>query len=147
MGTMGSFPGSKARLGCDADHIPHLVPRSTMSRSYTSSTPWHLYGVAGQLYFTRHFIGLLWTSNQPVAKASTYAGQQTAERQGQTPMLEAGFKPTISASKRSRPTHQTARPLGLGSSLVFYVISFNCIHGYNNEIIISTYLDTQINYV
>jgi hypothetical protein len=28
MGTGGSFPGGKARSGRDADHSPHLVPRS-----------------------------------------------------------------------------------------------------------------------
>jgi hypothetical protein len=32
-------PGGKSRLGRDADHSPHLVPRSRMSRSYTSSPP------------------------------------------------------------------------------------------------------------
>jgi hypothetical protein len=35
-GTGGPFPGAQARPGRDADHSPHLVPRSTMSRSYTS---------------------------------------------------------------------------------------------------------------
>jgi hypothetical protein len=39
MGTGGPFPGAKARPGRDADHSPHLVPRSRMSRSYTSSRP------------------------------------------------------------------------------------------------------------
>jgi hypothetical protein len=38
-GTEGSFPKGKARPGRDADHSPHLVPRSRMSRSYTSSPP------------------------------------------------------------------------------------------------------------
>jgi hypothetical protein len=38
-GYRGSFPGGKARLGRDADHSPHLVPRWRMSRSYTSSPP------------------------------------------------------------------------------------------------------------
>jgi hypothetical protein len=28
MGTGGPFPGGKARPGRDADHSPHLVPRS-----------------------------------------------------------------------------------------------------------------------
>jgi hypothetical protein len=28
MGTGGPFPGGKARSGRDADHSPHLVPRS-----------------------------------------------------------------------------------------------------------------------
>jgi hypothetical protein len=39
MGTGGPFPGAKARPGRDADHSPHLVSRSRMSRSYTSSPP------------------------------------------------------------------------------------------------------------
>jgi hypothetical protein len=39
MGTGGPFPGGKARSGHDADHSLHLVPRSWMSRSYTSSPP------------------------------------------------------------------------------------------------------------
>jgi hypothetical protein len=38
-------PGVKARPGRDADHSPHLVPRSRMSRSYTSSPPKRLHGV------------------------------------------------------------------------------------------------------
>jgi hypothetical protein len=53
-GTGGPFPGHKARAGRDADHLPHLLPRPFMSRSYTSSPPpqtppWR---VAGLLYFT-----------------------------------------------------------------------------------------------
>jgi hypothetical protein len=34
MGTGGPFPGGKARPGRDADHSPHVMPRSRMSRSY-----------------------------------------------------------------------------------------------------------------
>jgi hypothetical protein len=45
MGTGGPFPGGKARLGRDGDHSPHLVPRSRMSRSYTSSPTKRLRGV------------------------------------------------------------------------------------------------------
>jgi hypothetical protein len=37
MGTGGPFPGAKAWPGRDADHSPHLVPRSRKSRSYISS--------------------------------------------------------------------------------------------------------------
>jgi hypothetical protein len=33
------FPGSKAWPGRDADHSPHLLPRSRMSRSYISFPP------------------------------------------------------------------------------------------------------------
>jgi hypothetical protein len=43
-GYRGSFPGGKARPGRDVEHSPHLIPRSRMSRSYTSSSPWSLHG-------------------------------------------------------------------------------------------------------
>jgi hypothetical protein len=39
MGTGGPIPGTKERPGSDADHSPHLMPWSRMSRSYTSSHP------------------------------------------------------------------------------------------------------------
>jgi hypothetical protein len=45
MGTGVLSPGVKARPGRDADHSPHLVPRSWMSRSYTSSPPKRLHDV------------------------------------------------------------------------------------------------------
>jgi hypothetical protein len=51
MGTGGPLPGSKAWTGRDADYSPHLVPRSWMSRRYTSCPSWCLHGVAGHLYF------------------------------------------------------------------------------------------------
>jgi hypothetical protein len=54
MGTWGLFPGSKTRPGRDADHSPHLVQRSRMSRMYISSPPWRQHGVAGQLYLTEN---------------------------------------------------------------------------------------------
>jgi hypothetical protein len=42
----GPFPRAKARSGHDADYSPpHLVPRSRMSRLYTSSPPKRLRGV------------------------------------------------------------------------------------------------------
>jgi hypothetical protein len=45
MGTGGPYLGGKARPGRDADHSPNLVPRSWMSRNYTSSPPKRLHGV------------------------------------------------------------------------------------------------------
>jgi hypothetical protein len=46
VGTGGPFPGAKARPGRDTDHsLPHLVPRSRMSRSYTSCQAKRLRGV------------------------------------------------------------------------------------------------------
>jgi hypothetical protein len=43
----GAFPGDKVRPGRDADHTHHLVPKSRMSRSYISSSPWRLNGDSG----------------------------------------------------------------------------------------------------
>jgi hypothetical protein len=40
----GSFYAAKARPGRDADHSRYLVPRSRMSRSYTSSPPKRVVG-------------------------------------------------------------------------------------------------------
>jgi hypothetical protein len=52
-GYRGPFPGGKALPGRDADHSPHLVLRSWMSRSYISSPPQApLRRVAGLLFFT-----------------------------------------------------------------------------------------------
>jgi hypothetical protein len=51
-------------------------------------------------------------------KASTHTGQHSTERQRQTSMPWAWFEPTISATKRSRPTPQTTRPLGQS---IFYM--------------------------
>jgi hypothetical protein len=45
MGTLGSFPGGRARPGRDLTTHPHLVPRLRMSRSYTSCPPMCLHGV------------------------------------------------------------------------------------------------------
>jgi hypothetical protein len=48
-------PGVKARPGRDADHSLHLVPRSWMSRSYTSSPPKRLHGVRRDCFIKRSF--------------------------------------------------------------------------------------------
>jgi hypothetical protein len=51
MSTGGSFLPGKARPGRDADHSPHLVPRLSMSRSYTSPPHMPSWRVAGSLCF------------------------------------------------------------------------------------------------
>jgi hypothetical protein len=53
MGTWvgGPFPGVKARPVRDADHSPHVVPRSLMSRSYTSSPPCASIGVLWDCFY------------------------------------------------------------------------------------------------
>jgi hypothetical protein len=51
MGTGGPFPGVKTRPGRDADHSPHLVLRSKLSRSCTSSSlPCRLHGGGGTAF-------------------------------------------------------------------------------------------------
>jgi hypothetical protein len=73
MGTGGPFPGGKARPGHDADHSPHLVPRSRISRSYNSSPSCHLHGGSGQLYFCYYYSYKLvkkWCKNHILVQAS-----------------------------------------------------------------------------
>jgi hypothetical protein len=52
------LPGVKSGRGVKLTAHPHLVSRSRMSRSCSTSPPWRLYGVAGQFYllFTLHVI-------------------------------------------------------------------------------------------
>jgi hypothetical protein len=55
--TMGNgcpFPGVKDGRGVTLTTHLHLVPWSSMSRSYIPSPPWHLHGVAGHFTFTLH---------------------------------------------------------------------------------------------
>jgi hypothetical protein len=54
------------RPGRDAEHSPHEVLRSRMSRSNISSHHLTLYGVAGQLYF------LTVTSNHNIDKRNSF---------------------------------------------------------------------------
>jgi hypothetical protein len=49
-------------------------------------------------------VGLLWMSDQPVAKASTYTRQQNTGTQKQTAMTRAGFERTSPVTKQLRPT-------------------------------------------
>jgi hypothetical protein len=53
------------------------------------------------LILLRHLVRLLWSSDQPVAKASTYTGQHNTVRRGRTFMPLAGFDP-----RSQRPSNQ-----------------------------------------
>jgi hypothetical protein len=52
-------------------------------------------------------------------KASTYTGQHNAETQRQTPMHRVVFEPTVSVTKPSRSTPQSARPLWPSTKSLF----------------------------
>jgi hypothetical protein len=52
VGTVCPFPGGKSRQWRDADHLPHPMPRSGMSRSKSPLPLVACMVVAGQLYFT-----------------------------------------------------------------------------------------------
>jgi hypothetical protein len=71
----------------------------------------------------RHTVGLLWTSDQSVAKASTYKGQHSTESQRQTFKPRAGFEPKIPITKRPRPTPYTAWTPG---TTLFLILSKYC---------------------
>jgi hypothetical protein len=67
MGTGGPFPGAKTRPRRDADHSPHLVPSSRMSRSYTSSPPSAFVACSGTAFA---FSVLTCTIRPPVVRGS-----------------------------------------------------------------------------
>jgi hypothetical protein len=63
-----------------------------------------------------HTLGrLLWTCDQPVAKASTYTGQKNIETQRQPTKPRGGFEPTIPVNKRPRPTSLDRAAAGTGN--------------------------------
>jgi hypothetical protein len=51
IGTEGPFPGGKELPGHDADHSPHLLPKSRMSRCCISSPQKPSWRAVGLLYF------------------------------------------------------------------------------------------------
>jgi hypothetical protein len=68
----GFFLAGKAQPGRQADHSSHLVSRSRMSRSYTSSYPWCLHGGSGKdfalfyvLYGNRKFVAMFTRASSP----------------------------------------------------------------------------------
>jgi hypothetical protein len=46
-----------------------------------------------------HSAGLVWTSDQPIAKVSTYIGQHNTEKQRQTSTPQVRFEPTTPVTK------------------------------------------------
>jgi hypothetical protein len=96
-------------------------------------------GVSGALFFLRtfltaevfpnhsgfldhiqltHTVGLLWTSDQTVAEASTYTGQHNIEHKRQTTMPSAGFEPMTQAAADLRLRPRSYRALFLKSSIL-----------------------------
>jgi hypothetical protein len=63
----------------------------------------------------RHTVRLLWTSDQPVAEASTYTGQHNR----QTSMPRAGFKPATPATKRPQTYALDCAASGMDSWLEY----------------------------
>jgi hypothetical protein len=61
----------------------------------------------------KHTLGFLWTSDQPVAEASTYTGQHKHNRQ--TSMPRAGFEPETPATKRPQTYSLDRAATGIGA--------------------------------
>jgi hypothetical protein len=59
-------------------------------------------------------VGLLWTSDQPIAEASTYTGQHNIQTQ-QTSMPQVEFEPAIPATKRPQTCALDHAATGIGS--------------------------------
>jgi hypothetical protein len=60
-----------------------------------------------------HSVGLLWTSDQPVAEAATYTAHNKQRRRAS--MSSAGFEPAILASKRPQTYTLDNRAIGTDS--------------------------------
>jgi hypothetical protein len=71
-----------------------------------------LFGVSWSHTY-RHTVGLLWTSDQPVAEASTYTGQHKR----QTSMPRAGLEPATPATKRPQTYALDRAATGISISL------------------------------
>jgi hypothetical protein len=66
MGTGDSFPGVKRGRGVMLTTHPHLVPRFSMSRRYTSSPPMFLHGVTFHYPILEyHHSAFLYSTNKP----------------------------------------------------------------------------------
>jgi hypothetical protein len=65
MGSRGSFPGSNAQAGRDADHSPHLVPRPKMSKTCFPLPLSPCMAISGTvlLFIYFHFMTYLATAN------------------------------------------------------------------------------------
>jgi hypothetical protein len=74
MGTGCLSPGVKRGRGVTLNIHPQLVPKSRMSRSYTPSLPCAAVA-CNETALPLAFCRKKWTSDQPVAEASTYTGQ------------------------------------------------------------------------
>jgi hypothetical protein len=72
MGTGGPFPGGKARPGRDDDRPPLPVPRSWVSRSYTSSPPSASMACSGTALLFFIVQGVPFTATITISRASPF---------------------------------------------------------------------------
>jgi hypothetical protein len=73
-----------------------LNKMDTFFRTFLTAEVFHNHtGFLDHIHLT-HTVGLLWTSDQPIAEAYTYTGQHKR----QTSMPSAGFEPATPATKR-----------------------------------------------
>jgi hypothetical protein len=67
----------------------------------------------------KHTVGLIWTSDQPVAEASTYIGQHNVKHERKTSMPSAGFEPAIPATKRPQTYVFDSTATGIGAGIPY----------------------------
>jgi hypothetical protein len=96
-----------------ANTLHHFVCFTRTSVSHSHPTPMSLQPILGlcpPLYWGflshRHTVGLLWTSDRPVAQASTYTGQHNIKTQGTN--IQA-----LSRIRTCDPSNQAAEELSL----------------------------------
>jgi hypothetical protein len=68
--SVGPFSGVQRDPGRDANHSPHLVPKSRVSKSYISFPPWCLHGMYGKALHFTFYVTLLHFSLEKIFKSS-----------------------------------------------------------------------------
>jgi hypothetical protein len=107
-----------SKMGCDQNYKRASLKTSDQFMHFIHSQALivqdgplaSLFGVS-RSHTYRHMVGLLCTSDQPVAEASTYTGWHNR----QTSMPSAGFEPATPLTKRPQtyPLHRAATGIGM----------------------------------
>jgi hypothetical protein len=96
----------KRDVGRPMNH--HSFSHFTLVPSLEQRAP--LGGFCDHTHTIRHTVEHLWTSDQHVAETSTYTGQHNTH----TPMLPAGFEPSLPATKRPQTYALDCAATGIG---------------------------------
>jgi hypothetical protein len=97
-------------MACSGTALLYLPHIHSFTDAYSLGRTFGLpCGVSVITHTIRHPVGLLWTSDQPVAETSTYTGQHNK----QAYLPRAGFEPAIPAAKRPQTNFLDRAAIGI----------------------------------